>query len=89
MILSIVILTILQIADSVLTYLLLKSGGSELNPVMRWLMGGIGIVPALILVKSLMLVYLIWASVLWLNIAACIVYTLVVLWNFKEYKKNG
>jgi hypothetical protein len=46
---------ILQILDGVITYAILSKGGKELNPFIKILMDGIGVIPALILSKGLLI----------------------------------
>ncbi len=49
-----IIFIALQIGDGVSTWLALRSGkGREANPVIRWLMGLIGVAPSLVLFKAL------------------------------------
>ena len=44
-------LVLLNVADAVLTVRVLDGGGRELNPIMAKVMGWIGVVPALVVVK--------------------------------------
>lgn len=47
----IILIALLQLADSFLTVQILKRGGKELNPFMDWLFSKIGVIPALVIVK--------------------------------------
>lgn len=44
---ALAIFAALQVADVTLTTLILRRGGRELNPAMRWLMDKLGTVPGL------------------------------------------
>lgn len=46
------ILILLQIADGLTTYAIIKRGGTERNPAVRWVMAKLGMIPALIAVKA-------------------------------------
>lgn len=46
-----VLFAALQVLDIWTTYTALKLGGSELNPVMRWIMSRFGVLPALLFMK--------------------------------------
>lgn len=78
----------LQVADWWLTTRILAQGGSELNPVLRWVIerGGTG---ALLAVKLL-----IGGGAMWLLrpypyivAAACAVYAGIVVWNYRQLKR--
>lgn len=84
---ALLIFAALQVADSVLTVLVINGGGRELNPVMRWLMERLGMIPALAVFKALAIAYLAWVNIPALTIGACVVYVAVVAWNLKEYLK--
>ena len=84
---ALLIFAALQVADSVLTVLVINGGGRELNPVMRWLMDRLGVAPALAVAKAAAIAYLAWADIPALTIGACVLYAGVVAWNLKEYLK--
>jgi hypothetical protein len=87
------LLVVLNIADAVLTVQVLGSGGRELNPIMTWVMKRFGVVPALILVKSVALAAFYvafavewrgWAYAHHLTAALCGLYGLVVCNNWRQ-----
>ena len=45
-------LSLLQAFDGWTTYQIHKRGGSDKNPVVRWLIGKLGLYPALVLLKA-------------------------------------
>lgn len=47
-----ILLLALQLADAYLTWRLLRAGGRELNPLVRFLIDRIGLVPGLVLAKA-------------------------------------
>ena len=80
-----------MIADIYLTGKILASGGTELNPLMRWCMNKLGdswMMPKVMLTLSLLAVLFTMPSSLPL-IAACAVQAGIVLWNVKEYLKGA
>lgn len=73
-----------QAADASLTALILNRGGRELNPIMRWAMGRIGMTPALVAMKIAIcvLVYLALPFLpIWFMAALCLFYVGVCGWN--------
>jgi hypothetical protein len=59
MTLALLILVIaLQIVDVVTTVIILRRGGRELNPVLNWLMGKVGVLNALLAVKAVLIAVL-------------------------------
>ena len=79
----------LAIADARLTWLILRrNNGKELNPVIRWAIEKLGLVPALV-AKSVPLIALgFYSSEATLMILIGI-YAAVVLWNFYQYKARS
>ena len=80
----------LQLIDYELTSGILKRGGRELNPMLRWLMGRIGTRPAL-LAAQLLAVALGWllayhGEALAL-VALCVIYTGVCAWNWRVLRR--
>ena len=76
----------LAIADARLTWLILRGGnGRELNPVIRWLIEKLGLVPALV-VKTVALVAIGFYSPESTLMVLIGIYSAVVLWNFYQYK---
>lgn len=47
-----IVFSILQLADIWTTNKALSMGGREINPVMRWLMAKLGVIPALVWMKA-------------------------------------
>jgi|GEM_PF-5616880 hypothetical protein len=84
----------LNIADLVLTVLSLRAGATELNTLIVWLAGKLGTVPALVLIKVLLIGILLAVSfIAWqtwyltvLLVLAVIVYAYVVVSNVKVYR---
>lgn len=78
----------LQVSDAVLTLLILRDGGRELNPIMRWLMDKIGIVPALVWVKlGLVAAVAVWVQSVWLLAVFVAIYIAVVAFNARNYER--
>ena len=82
------LLTALQVADAFLTVKILKGGGQELNPVMRWAMGKLGVVNALAALKTpfVLLVAAVWNETL--TFWVCVLYIGVVGWNTYQVLKK-
>ena len=82
------LLTALQVADAFLTVKILKGGGQELNPVMRWVMSKLGVVNALAAVKTpfVLLVAAVWNETL--TFWVCVLYIGVVGWNTYQVLKK-
>lgn len=77
----------LQLGDYLTTTEILKRGGRELNPVMKWIMDKIGVIPALFFTK-VVTIMLIWElNVFWLTLALCLFYMAVVGNNFMVLRK--
>ena len=79
----------LQAVDVTLTALVLRKGGRELNPIMRWFMARLGMIPGLAVPKVIALGVLAAINIEWFTIAACALYAAVAAWNLKEYLKNA
>ena len=84
---------LLQVADAVTTYTVLDQGGRELNPVMRYVMDKMGMVPGLIVAKLALIIVVLVAfnlnvfSTVFGFICLCVVCSLfvaVVLHNWKQ-----
>jgi Domain of unknown function (DUF5658) len=88
-----VALCILQILDIASTVGVLANGGRELNPLARWLMMRLGVIPALVLLKSIFL-YAMWVYALppefefELQIVILGFYSAVVVSNIHQYNKS-
>lgn len=80
---------ILNIADSLTTYFIIKDGGEELNLIMDKLFKTIGLVPALML--KTMLIFGISVGVAlyipMLNVGIVMLYFIVVVWNIDQVMK--
>lgn len=85
------LLMALQVADGLTTYLALKKGAAEGNPIMRKLFEKIGMVPALIITKgALMAIVWHWRDVLgalWLAVF-CAVYLAVAVNNVRVARRQ-
>ena len=82
-----VVLVALNSLDIYTTIRILRQGGTELNPVVSWLMDKVGVIPALIIPKTLFL------SACWFFLldlptmvmfGLCCFYALIVLHNYGE-----
>lgn len=76
----------LQVADAATTYIILKGGGRELNPFMQVVMNFLGLVPALVVMKALVLgVFVFYAEAipLWVWMLMVIIYSWVVANNLR------
>ena len=75
----------LQVSDVVLTLLILRDGGRELNPVMRWLMDKMGTATALISAKLIIIALVIaFVDSLLLLSVFCAVYVAVIVFNARS-----
>ena len=77
---------IMQALDGLTTYVILKQGGRELNPVMQIAMNFLGVLPALIVVKmAIVAVFAAYAHEipLWAWMVTIGIYTFVLVNNFK------
>lgn len=86
------ILVALNIADIVLTYKILKRGGRELNPFLDSLFKRYNPVVVMVVAKLAYLVPLaIFISVVPVAVLYVLItlYTALLLWNVKEYIKQG
>ena len=76
----------LQVADAATTYIILKGGGRELNPFMQVVMNFLGLVPAVVVMKALVLgVFVFYAEAipLWAWMLMVIIYSWVVANNLR------
>jgi amino acid transporter len=76
----------LQVADAATTYIILKGGGRELNPFMQVVMNFLGVVPALVVMKLLVVgVFMVYAEAipLWVWMLMVIIYAVVVANNLR------
>jgi hypothetical protein len=94
-----IIFVMLQVADIYTTHRILSQGGRELNPVMAWLFERFGHLPALVVVKCIIVGLVarymvgVTAAVFGYNVAGdtvlaafCILYIFVVAHNFNQIK---
>lgn len=78
---------LLQIADFLTTVWILNRDGRELNPVINWVMNKLGIIPALLVVKSIA-VFAVWlVDLFWLTSFGVIAYSLVLGHNLYHCNK--
>lgn len=77
---------LLNVADAALTVIGIMQGKRELNPVLQWLMEQIGLLSALVLVKSVTvgIVLAVATRVQLLLPIGCIAVTGAVLWNVMQ-----
>ena len=62
-IISSILIILLNLFDGYSTTVLLQHGGGEFNPFMNWLMNIFGVIPSLIIMKTLFISILIYASI--------------------------
>ncbi len=83
-----VALIALQVLDCMSTVLVLGKGGKELNPIMARLMDAMGVVPAMVAIK-LLLIGFVWhyyAAVSIQDLAVvCVIYAAVLAHNLLAY----
>ena len=81
-------LILLQIVDVFTTRRILLAGGRELNPVMRWLVRKLGLMPSLITSKAAVFAacYFILLPYWWVLALLCIFYTGIFLFNLRAMK---
>lgn len=80
-------LSCLIVADGILTYEILRRGGRELNPVLRWLFKKIGVAEGIVLSRLVLLAIFIVAvpnSPVWLFVVFNVFYAFVVAHNAKQ-----
>lgn len=83
-------LVVLNALDVYTTVAILKQGGSEVNPAMAWLMRQLGVAPAMIVAKTIVLgaVWFLLPQVHTLVLVGLVCfYVWVVLHNFGQIKK--
>ena len=86
------LLVLASLLDAATTvYALRQSGTREANPVMRWVMGKLGTVPALLVIKAVPLLALFYAlqgHILYVPLGVA-VYAAAALWNlFAVYRSD-
>lgn len=82
------IFILLQIADCLTTVYILRQGGREANPFMKWLFDKIGIPAALIGMKLIVLIAVFIAWDEWLTLGLDAAYLGVVGWNSYQLYKS-
>ena len=82
----IALLAALQLADVWTTRRILLEGGKEMNPAVRWLIGRLGIMPALLVSKAavLALAAAFMMPYPWLLGGLCMFYVGIVAYNWKS-----
>lgn len=73
--------------DVLSTVKVIRGGGHEVNPVMRWLMGLIGLWPALVVTHAGFAVVLGLAGFWWLNLLAVAAFGWVTFHNLGQVRK--
>ena len=80
-----------QGADAVLTALILNRGGRELNPLIRWAMDRLGVIPALaaskVVICTSIYAVLPWMPI-WVMLLLCLWYVGICGWNAAHYLKS-
>ena len=86
-----ILFTLLQCGDAITTYLSIKNGAHEANPLLKPIFDKIGEVPALISTKSLLILIAGFAATqtwgLYALVGMNLVYIAVLINNFIVYKK--
>lgn len=80
-------LMLLQAADIYTTTRIIGTGGREINPAMAWLMRELGVMPALVVSKCLMLIVvlaLLPQLPMWFMTGLCVFYAFVVWHNWRQ-----
>lgn len=84
-----IIVAALQVADGYLTWRILGLGGRELNPLIRFLMDRLGVVPGLVLAKLVLVVVIFYLVLVDQVTALALVgalYAWVVGHNWKQFR---
>jgi hypothetical protein len=81
-----ILLCVTVIADGVLTYLILKQGGRELNAFMAQIMDKIGMMQTIVLSRALLLI--IGYTITQLAMPLAIIFAVVSAWNLIQYIKG-
>lgn len=85
-----ILLILMQVFDFYSTYIILKNGGSELNPVVDFLIQKIGLVAALIIAKGVAVIGVLviyYVDVLIAILILVAVYSYVCFNNYKAMKR--
>ena len=90
---GVMVLLILQVLDSYSTLQVLRRGGVERNPIMRYLMGTFGVKTAVIACKGLgtvVFLYVLYLGFIPTVVLWCVnvVYCVVVVNNFRHLRKQ-
>jgi hypothetical protein len=95
LILIAVVFLLTQIADVVTTILAVRAGASEGNPIIKVMIKKLGLIPALLLIKFLVLIsiglgiyYLPTRWIMIILVMASVVYTAVCINNFLVFRKQ-
>ena len=76
----------LLLLDAGLTFSIIRNGGREMNPIVKWFIAKFGLLPGLIGSRAIVLVLAImWPSARWALIGA---YAAAVLWNWRQWRKE-
>lgn len=78
---------VLQVGDYLTTVEILKRGGKELNPVMKWIIDRVGAIPAMFFSRVAIIGAVWWANTFWLTLTLSIVYMAVVGHNLFQLNK--
>ena len=86
MVFATIVLMALLAADAWLTVAIIRAGGLEMNPIVRWFIAKLGLLPGLTVSRAIVLVLaVLWPSAIWALIGA---YAAVVLWNWRQWRKG-
>lgn len=81
---------VLQVADFATTYIAIKMGGAEANPVVRWAIENLGLLPSLIGFKALSIAGVYYGAAK-MGVDAVMIWTVfyvaVVIWNIAQINK--
>lgn len=86
------ILILMQLFDFYSTFVILRAGGREVNPVVNFLINKIGLVLALIIAKSVAIagvVFIYYVDNLIAMIVLILIYSYVCLNNYKVMKRGS
>ena len=83
---AVIVLVALLAADAWLAIAIIRNGGREMNPIVKWFIAKLGLLPGLIVSRAIALVLaILWPRAIWALIVA---YAAVVLWNWRQWRKG-
>lgn len=81
---------VMQVADATTTYIAIKMGGSEGNPIARWMFDKFGMIPTMLVVKALSIASVYYgANEMGADVLTfwTLFYVGVVVWNVAQINK--